>query len=480
MSCKNLIVIFQIWDLIISNKLRNNDKENLINSSQYFRNLLSDKRVLILCRPVFQVLFPNLVQIDKENVFKSFQKCKDEEHFKPFILSSRIICKTWKLNIDLMALKWVGHNGVLKFDNLVDYLINSNYAFSEPQKTERFLLKFDRTHLSSNTNPFIGRSISMSLVPKSEEHLEFFPEISTLFNNYGEHVQKCDLSILNSLSSRQASKVVEWLWAMPNLKRFHFLCDRYSNFTNVRDLPKWKYLNEVILQSVPHAFVKQLFKKNIHITCLNIYGFLNSREESNCLNKLVYLKNLQVLTVDINYPSKFEWLKYVNSTLKTISIFNKFGENKYMRWSQVFENISDKCLNILETLMVELPVARTSDEQIDIMEDSLKYRIIVPNLKKLEVGIKDLASLDFLLGITDSLEELFIRRNTSKEDNLSEKKIEIENAQIIQFVGYETKLLESNIWHIFPKLKAVCLYDVDNKIIYNREKRTFKDVVISM
>lgn len=87
--------------------------------------------------------------------------------------------------------------------------------------------------------------------------------------------------------------------------------------------------------------------------------------------------------------------------------------------------------------------------------------------------------LDFLLRMQENLVELSISCKSGRLEIGSydysdfsltnNSSIEfIESSQIIKFLGYQEKMLESNIWNLFPKLRKICL------IIFSRADMKFE------
>lgn len=77
----------------------------------------------------------------------------------------------------------------------------------------------------------------------------------------------------------------------------------------------------------------------------------------------------------------------------------------------------------------------------------------MPKLKKIKINMmKYPACLDFLLPMKHNLEEIVVF--VDYEDRLVQK-VTLTSGTIVQFVGFEEKMLKSNVWVIFKKLKKM-------------------------
>lgn len=176
------------------------------------------------------------------------------------------------------------------------------------------------------------------------------------------------------------------------------------------------------------------------------------------LSELVRANNLKTLHIPILNKRDAEILESLSSPLEELKV-------KYHCWKndlaliQVFTTLSHKFSHSLVKLSMTFDVR---EFYVVIMQATFYGRLKLPKVKILEVSISSMFSLDFLLGMTENLEELKIegkigfrleKENSSKEENTE---IElIERNQIINFIGYQERMLESNIWNMFPKLKKI-------------------------
>lgn len=93
----------------------------------------------------------------------------------------------------------------------------------------------------------------------------------------------------------------------------------------------------------------------------------------------------------------------------------------------------------------------------------------LPQLKSLCLEITDFVCLDFLLSAKLSLETICIKTYSVDLCVKNNKQyMAIKKKQIIQFLGYEDKLNDSNIWRMLPNLKKVWLESAGIKRKYVR------------
>lgn len=117
-----------------------------------------------------------------------------------------------------------------------------------------------------------------------------------------------------------------------------------------------------------------------------------------------------------------------------------------------------------------------------ILEDSQNERLVLKNLKKVNViFFESKSSIDFLLGISKTLVELKLGLDldeAAEVDNeyipnylveLDNKNNDSRRNHVIKFVGYASKMMESNIWEFFPALKKIEFGMCHYVKIYERE-----------
>ncbi len=138
--------------------------------------------------------------------------------------------------------------------------------------------------------------------------------------------------------------------------------------------------------------------------------------------------------------------------------------------------LSDKFSGSLESLRIEYREGNRFSGRIKFIRESLNGRLNLANVRKLETEGLRMYCLDYMLGMKDSLEELIIicygvGSNDLRNFTAIEKREigKIERNQVVKFLGYHDKMLESNIWSMFPKLKIFRLMVREKSWEFKRE-----------
>lgn len=210
---------------------------------------------------------------------------------------------------------------------------------------------------------------------------------------------------------------------------------------------------------VPSQIFEEVVQQNCHIEGLRV--------------TLDYARLLR-----FNFSMSLPNLTYLNVTLKLyedLEQIKRFGKNwKLQRfscdfryfmdlsiWVEIFQMIRDNWGNTLEQLSLSFPrngrwplVASICELVLDITID-----LRLEGMKKLETVqiYSDCAmSLDFLLPISETLKNICVRqeglhmyRNRGNPNCYSAKQREI-----IDLIGKEEELTDSNIWKLFPNLQS--------------------------
>ncbi len=125
--------------------------------------------------------------------------------------------------------------------------------------------------------------------------------------------------------------------------------------------------------------------------------------------------------------------------------------------------------------MIEFPGANWQDKdsisEENILNDSLSCRLNLSKVRKLEIKMSDEASLDFILGVQKTLQDLTITFTGSWNATVETAR----SKQTIKFFWRdetekrESKVLRSNIWELVPRLETVCIFNQ-----FSNWKRVYK------
>ncbi len=152
-----------------------------------------------------------------------------------------------------------------------------------------------------------------------------------------------------------------------------------------------------------------------------------------------------------------------------------YGKNLNFDWSLHFE-IWNKFSETLQDL--ELTYNNSVDRMKCKRENkfipiSLNSRLNLPNVTRFEIKTPIKSGIDFFLGMKDSIETLIIIFDIKWVVFKKERENITKKEQIIELLGFEENLIESNIWTLLPKLNKVRLVDPDNRVKSTYRRKNF-------
>lgn len=462
----------KIWG-IICKKLSNLDSHRLILASSFFRNLQLKRRVEFLSQPVFEIVFPKLIDHEDQRRLKETPDTSTiTDDLTSMLCHSRLICKTWRNTIDNMALKGtvLEYQGSLTpFKPTVHNLLASCYHFQDASEILAFMKKFGKSH-SSDLNPIIGSCVSIDTTFEEEENelAEYVASITGMMKTFGSNIWKLSLSASfdSEIGGVAPAKIVKWLQLLRNLRTLQISCLNFGDESavvpvNIFDhFPILEHLKNVIFNDVSSGIVKGVLTKNPNIGLLKVFRSNDVYIDNMYLSQLHMLRNLQCLCLDMHCLNDYIHFGKLRAPLRVLRLNYVFKEyQNFLNWGTIFSYFSEANSGSLEELYLDLPKAIDFLSRSIVLRDSLKFRLKLSKLKKLELRVENVFSIDFALDMKNSLEELIIRPydvkfNTQPFINRSTFNV-VQKKQIVQYIGYEKIILVSNIWSIFPKLQSV-------------------------
>ncbi len=102
----------------------------------------------------------------------------------------------------------------------------------------------------------------------------------------------------------------------------------------------------------------------------------------------------------------------------------------------------------------------------------------LPGIRRLSLRIEGLFYLDFIKPMEGSLEHLDIIGMDFKECGTKEDVARVKKEQIIELVGFEERIQDSNVWKFFRKLETVTvemrLGEESEFLMFSKEGHKFK------
>ncbi len=255
-----------------------------MNSSPYFRNLLSPNIKLFLFENTFKILAPTL-----------WKEGHDEELPLSTVFTCRGVCSHWNKVVDKLLQEKFSDSELPSYLNtLLNWKTATKFCTSQDHKVFQSLKHFESTHhkpLELTRNPFIWTNLKVRTIndpyelPDSDKR--YLNAISSLLQKYGYHIHHFKLSISGrSLHIEDCLKLRDWLTQMPNLKSLTII-DKTSSFErdlslndfqveltsnpNYQTYPKLQHLETVHFQNLKSPIFNQFISQNCsHVNSLNL------------------------------------------------------------------------------------------------------------------------------------------------------------------------------------------------------------------
>lgn len=411
--------------------------EYLSNSSSFFRNLLKDDRVNFLAPEVLKI--------------PAFQNCFHRSEFR--YLNFRKICKSWCSGFDAIMEQQTPFSEELahNFGNSKIYCDIERWKSHFCDYTRRtFNEHFDKTHSLTEKNPILGRSIRLTGCRMDLDAL----------NCYGNHVWYLTILCTNPYMLYDEQVLHDILKALPYLK----LLETFGNYdfpkrTLTFNHPLPRMLNlEALKAHRASSFDIQILRHNPSISFLEIRADSLVELAQLCLQNLRHLK--------LYFTETVKNIQYVAPETPSLALLtfkcSEFKTNEdLLIWEKLFNFINVNWGNIesLKHLEIELPrcfslISKSKRSEIGFVGLNLK------NVEKVYISMDVPHSLDYLIPLKHTLKQLRIRGSWFLLDSVTYSLYEecisqgIEH-QTIQFLGWENRLLKSNIWVEFPNLNVV-------------------------
>ncbi|CAL8071736.1 unnamed protein product [Orchesella dallaii] len=361
------------------------------------------------------------------------------------LLKSRLVCKRWRDNVDKHYQTDRLH---LNFDvdplNLMPAYLplseklgwdHDGLYFRGPRKIKRFL----RTWNKNTVNPFLVRCVEF----QDAGWPLFWLEIIQFLRDFGRHVWYLYLRLSFPYNIPAPMIVFETvrrcLILVPNLKKLfldfepswidmirkNYGQERITAYFDEKPLPRLRHLRMlsfyVSLPTVIHTHIMRCCT-----TTLKKLDFRNYIYDGD-----IYYPRLEEVFTTIEKLEDLKKLESFPISMKKILL----GTVQYGHFSVTVE----KAFSILHRFKKTLKEVFL---EVQLVSYDAKFRANLPSLKKLTIRLR--GSLDFLLNLK-SLEYLDVFEYQAEEYESSDIKVD----------GFETKMLQSNIWEKLPSLQTL-------------------------
>lgn len=446
-----------MWCQIISQLQTAKDKENASNCSIYFRQILLDQRTQYL----FPMVVNTLVSLKIETREPELEDAKLSSCVaKRDIFKCRLVSSLWNLAIETCYERLV-MTGLLPFmddQKVQSQTLNSTewtniYTFSASQIQifEVFVSDMIQRQTSEALkNPFLGRFVAFHVCTSTQEIYESFTNLMTsVLEKFGHEIWYIILDIdflyWSSLDERY-ERLIEWITLMPNLLSLQVKFSGRVDQKVLRDHPL------PALHKLMHLKVSGM------LTCVNVVNQMLSRYD-----KISYLEINDILTMNITLsPHLFINLKglYIkgkrtvcSEILHWIGYYSKLQKlvvcnHEYIvRLSRQFQIINKYWSESLTDLTLGIG-------EFERFESKSSLNLRLPQLTQLKIIKDHNLILDFIKTLR-SLKVLNVTLNNCGWSHLY-KQTNLPKQELL-FVGFETRMQESNIWDILVNLRILTI-----------------------
>lgn len=407
---------------------------------------------------------------------------KTDANLKEEVLNCRLACLKWNqaINLCLERLVMTGNTAFVenifnKSGFLKPYAWQSQRFcfYFEPEKAIQFVQTFEASHfLKNRKNPFLGRfvHIEITLDPINEE-VDFVLAVESILRMFGHQIWFASLSVTSkrkSIGVNDYLKLREYIELLPNLRYFFVRFNTFEarNLTatiiSQNPIPKLEHLLALELGDINGLVLNHIVSQNSHAQYYGMHVQLDLGEPK--VDGFSDLKGFSATCVGQSNNILVSW----------VSQRYKLGILQIQQRCIDFDmNINFQYLNsYLSDTLVDLTLELTfPTDQRQMLENSKNLRLNLPRLRRLMIQFSGIHYIDFVFPLQNL--EIFELLLIPKEfvTNYEIYKNIIASEQLIDFVGFEKRMHESNIWHHLVKLKKLKINFSESQLCYEYTRK---------
>ncbi len=391
------------------------------------------------------------------------------------VLKLRAVCSHWGVLIEKMIVE--------KFQQFEELSVDIRDAFSsinenrwfhnfmeedtnKKDSLQKFLRHFEISHgntFSKARNPLVWGDISVQIICADEDpgadeyenYLTFLEDLSTMLSKYGSHFHDFHLNIDGGkfFNHESLSLLRKWLLYMPHLTEITIQDSMYwareEELNLGNPFPNLKLLKSLTTCGIPELLLYELIRQNGHISTLEI-------DRWNVCNNIsiLALPNLTKFEIKLCSVVFFESFcsPHIQWPLKSLTILCIDRCN--INLDALLQCIEDKFADTLVSLNLGVNGAKDMPKSA-VWQELKNCRLGLPKLRRIKLGMgSNMVCLDFLLPTKKNLEIISI--NICYKFPLAQNTTGT-SGTIVQFLGFEEKMLESNVWVLFKMLKKIII-----------------------
>lgn len=440
------LIVSQIWKYILDMVNDPADLETLCNSSPFFRDILMDERVKFLAPGALKLMvasgYLTAQRLDRTSLGRSVDL--------PTCYTARSVCKLWNKGVDAYYEDRFTNKRLQftsKFGKKLRFNTVPSPDFLSRDDSISFVYHFMDSHEGSGQNPFFGRAVEVTLAHGTLDIL------MGIFRLHGRHIWGFRF---NNYGILHLNTLYGFLLVMPNLRRFEI-----SDFRGHIERPN------IILPPLLPSLVT--FKSTLEFALQTGLLMGNPSIENLQLEigrvqgqHLLFLPNLKQLKAVLQPNVGLIWFETPQLRVLTIHWKRFHPEETRDTLKDLQEYI--KCINrnwanvsSLKEIEIELPGgARRAGDVRRMLLKGGSLQLELRYVERMKLLVYTPVMLDSLMPARETLKYLRVKLlchyiSMPNTNSLTEAK----NLQKIQFVCFEKRMYDSNIWILFPRLQEI-------------------------
>ncbi len=429
-------------------------------------------------------------------------------HRQVAIIKLRLVCKTWKTGVDDYYQKLSDHY-VMNHDYDSNYKYGPNHSsrliiprrnwsheyFNSEDHTYQFLKHYQQTNMLkfSPGTPFISRRVIIGQLGITSEMRGnpvvgalriFYRDVNKVLEMFGRNIWFVDIMICDQFPTTAVyyKKLRQWLILMPNLKALNVTYVINSNHPSPSELkylqreddehplPVLKQLKYLNTYKLPAPIFNEILRQNSASVSMLQLNKDKWQNEYDIFTASALPINLKQLSVRLGCDERFSMFTELSKKCKLEKLYLDYNFIMQAQNLSTVFGIATNWSDTLTNLMISLPYTGGMCKFTSQPDDLSGLLLFTPNVKRFKLILEGPTVIDFMLPLRDNLEIFgvgFIDKVVTELGMMVDLNRSC-SRQVIQFVGYEGRLTESNIWQLFPKLNQIQIWDD-----YDRVKENF-------
>lgn len=413
------------------------------------------------------------------------------------MLNYRLVCKTWKNTIDAFIRQPCFHlytstdpPSPFQFKVLCAWE-KTRYLFKSVERLMAFLES--KPPSPYMCNPIMTGSIIFddTKIDNDNDVLRFWDLACQLVQKFGGEIQYCRLTLQNVQWVHFYENVlIHMAQFMPRLVSMDMVaknpnlipedfnaelrpeeCTRFENLMELYPLSPLSNLLQLNVLGFPAIFLRHVLNTWGSPKVEILSAVAGSREQTRADYTMLPTRFPNIKVLKLSAPT-MNCLRPLSSSypdvvlpLQEVILNARLSEETYRPSHITFERLFHT-LGVFERTLTQLTITLWGNAKLDGGFTCRNLRLRLPVLEYLDISAESpvvISSLDFLAQMQE-LKDLFIEQLSGVFERVQKGRV------AIQFAGYVTRMGESNIWDVLPKLDSLQLTDSSGVWGYERSE----------